>query len=223
MTSDKRLQELVLEELGYEPRVDAAHIGVTARDGVVTLSGHVSSYAEKLAAEEAARSVHGVKAIAEEIEVRLPWQKKTADDEIARRAVDILSWLGTLPADRIRVRVAHGVVTLEGEVDWQYEKQEAERAVHKLTGVVAVVNAIRIKPSRQMPDVVEVRRQIEAAFKRQADLEASQINVVASDGKLTLTGNVRARHERVIAETAAWAVPGVTAVDDRITIQPLIS
>src|SRR6516162_5924921 len=142
MSSDLELRQDVLDELEFEPSVNAAHIGVTANHGVVTLTGFVTSYAEKTAAERAARRVKGVRAIAEEIEVRLPSDTKRADDEIAARAVDILKWQVGVPADRIGVKVEKGVVTLTGEVDWQFQKTEAEYAVHKLTGVTHVANQI---------------------------------------------------------------------------------
>ena len=141
MSSDLQLRQDVFDELEFEPSVNAAHIGVTANHGVVTLTGFVTSYAEKTAAERAARRVKGVKAIAEEIEVRLPSDTKRGDDEIAARAVDILKWQVGLPADRISVKVEKGIVTLTGEVDWQFQKTEADHVVHKLSGVVGVLIA----------------------------------------------------------------------------------
>src|SRR5271169_2743295 len=142
MVSDLELQKDVLDELEFEPSVNAAHIGVIANKGVVTLTGFVMSYAEKLAAERAARRVKGVKAIAEEIEVRLPSGTRHADDEIAARAVNILKWQVGLPADRITVKVERGIVTLTGEVEWRFQKTDAEHVVHKLSGVVGIVNQI---------------------------------------------------------------------------------
>jgi osmotically-inducible protein OsmY len=133
MISDFQLRQDVLDELEFEPAVDAAHIGVSAHAGVVTLSGFVSSYAEKMAAENAVRRVKGVRAVAEEIEVRLPSDKKTTDDEIARRAVDILKWRVGIPAERIGITVEKGIVTLTGEVEWAFQRRDAEAAIHKLT------------------------------------------------------------------------------------------
>jgi osmotically-inducible protein OsmY len=147
MSSDLQLRQDVLDELEFEPSVNAAHIGVGANRGVITLTGFVTNYAEKAAAERAARRVKGVNAIAEEIEVRLPSDAKRSDDEIAARALDILKWQVGVPADRIRVKVEKGTVTLTGEVDWQFQKTDAEHVVHKLTGVASVVNQIRVAAS----------------------------------------------------------------------------
>jgi len=202
MSSDLQLQRDVLDELEFEPSVNAAHIGVTANRGVVTLTGFVTNYAEKTMAERAARRVKGVKAIAEEIEVRLPSDTKRADDEIAARAIDILKWQVGVPADRIKVKVEKGVVTLTGDVDWQFQKTEADHVVHKLNGVVDVLNQIRV------------------ASAIHAELKASRITVETEGGRVILKGRVRAWYERDIAERAAWSAPGVTEVQDRLTIEP---
>ena len=217
MSSDLQLRQDVLDELEFEPSVNAAHIGVTANHGVVTLTGFVTSYAEKTVAERAVRSVKGVKAIAEEIEVRLPSDTKRADDEIAARAVDILKWQVGVPADRIRVKVEKGVVTLTGEVDWQFQKTEADHVVHKLSGLVDVVNQIRVASPVH---AFEVKEKIEKALQRSAELEASRITVETEGGRVILKGKVHAWYERDIAERAAWSAPGVTEVQDRITIEP---
>jgi osmotically-inducible protein OsmY len=214
--SDLELQRHVVDELEWEPSVDAAHIGVTANKGVVTLTGFVASYAEKLAAERATRRVKGVKAIAEEIAVRLPSNTKQADDEIAARAIDILKWqVGWLPADRIAVKVEDGVVTLTGEVEWQFQKTDAEEAVHKLSGVVDVMNEIRIAAAAHAD---EVKEKIQKAMQRNAELEALSISVRTEGGRVVLSGKVRAWYERDLAEQAAWSAPGVTAVEDHLTI-----
>jgi len=217
MSSDLQLRQDVLDELEFEPSVNAAHIGVTANRGVVTLTGFVTSYAEKTAAERAARRVKGVKAIAEEIEVRLPSDTKRADDEIAARAIDILRWQVGFPADRIRVKVEKGVVTLSGEVDWQFQRTEADHVVHKLSGVVDVLNQIRVASSVH---AFEVKEKIEKALQRSAELEASRITVETEGGRVILKGKVHAWYERDIAERAAWSAPGVTEVQDRLTIEP---
>jgi osmotically-inducible protein OsmY len=218
MISEHQLRQDVLDELDFEPSINAAHIGVGVNAGVVTLSGFVSSYREKLAAERAARRVKGVKAIAEGIEVRLPSDKKTADDEIAGRAVDILKWRVGFPADRISVKVEKGLVSLTGEVDWQFQKTEAEAAVHHLTGIVGVVNLIQVRST--LHDT-EVKEKIQNALRRSAELDASRITVQAEGGgKVVLGGKVHAWYERDLAEQAAWAAPGVTAVVDRILIEP---
>ena len=217
MSSDLQLRQDVLDELEFEPSVNAAHIGVTANHGVITLTGFVTSYAEKTMAERAARRVKGVKAIAEEIEVRLPSDTKRADDEIAARAIDILKWQVGVPADRIRVKVEKGVVTLTGDVDWQFQKTEADHVVHKLSGVADVLNHIQVASPIH---AVEVKEKIEKALQRSAELEASRITVETEGGRVILKGRVRAWYERDIAERAAWSAPGVTEVQDRLTIEP---
>lgn len=214
--SDLQLRQDVLDELEFEPSLNAAHIGVAANNGVVTLSGFVTSYAEKAAAERATGRVKGVKAIAEEIEVRLPSDTKRADDEIAARAVDILRWQVGLPADRIGVKVEKGVVTLTGEVDWQFQKADAEYAVHKLTGVAQVANQIRVASPVHAS---EIREKIQKALQRSAEVEASRITVHTEGGRVILRGKVRAWYERDIAERAAWSAPGVTEVQDQLTIE----
>jgi osmotically-inducible protein OsmY len=215
--SDLQLQQDVLDELEFEPTLNAAHIGVTANRGVVALTGFVTSYAEKTTAERAARRVRGVKAIAQEIEVRLPSDTRRADDEIAARAVDILKWQVGVPADRIRVKVEKGIVTLSGEVDWQFQKTEADHVVHKLSGVTDVVNQIRVSSPIQ---AFEVKEKIQKALQRSAEIEASRITVETEGGRVVLSGKVRAWFERDLAERAAWSAPGVTEVQDRLTIEP---
>ena len=217
MNSDLQLRQDVLDELEFEPSVNAAHIGVTANHGVVTLTVFVRSYAEKTMAERAARRVKGVKAIAEEIEVRLPSDRKRADDEIAARAIEILKWQVGLPAERIRVKVEKGIVTLTGDVDWQFQRAEADHVVHKLSGVVGVLNQIRVTSPVH---AIEVKEKIEKALQRSAELEASRITVETEGGSVILKGKVHAWYERDIAERAAWSAPGVTEVLDRLTIQP---
>jgi len=214
--TDRQLQQAVIDTLKFEPSVDAAHIGVTAAAGVVTLTGYVESYAEKIAAEQAARHVRGVKAIAEEIQVRLPAMRKHADDEIAKRALDILKWNVAIPADRIQIKVEHGIVTLSGQVDWQYQKTRAEAEVRFLGGVVGVVNLIALKPSAK-PE--EVREKIKSALERAADVEAEFIDIDVDGGRVTLKGKVHSWSERNAAAHAAWSAPGVTYVADQLSIQ----
>ena len=215
MKTDEQLRADVLEELGWEPRVDAAHIGVTAKDGVVTLLGHVASFPEKYAAERAARRVRGVRAIAQEIEVHLPTHKKRADDEIAERALKILEWDSSVPSDRIQVKVERGYVTLTGEVDWNYQKAEVERVIRKLSGVTGIRNAIAVSPKVAEADV---RTRIRKALERDATLEASAITATIVGSTVVLTGKVHGFAERDAAERAAWSAPGVTKVEDHITV-----
>lgn len=212
---DISLREDILDELSFEPSLDAANIGVTVERGVVTLSGHVGSYAEKIAAEKAVQRVRGVRAVAEEIEVRYPNDKKLADDEIAQRALAIIGWDATVPDERIKVKVEKGWVTLSGEVQWQYQRSAAEQAVRKLSGVRGVTNLISV---RAPLDVGDIRSHIEGALKRSAEVEAHAIRVGVEGGKVTLEGRVNTWHERNVVERAAWAVPGVSAVEDRLSI-----
>jgi osmotically-inducible protein OsmY len=216
MIGDLEPRQDVLDELDFEPSVNAAHIGVTANKGVVTLTGFVSSFAEKAAAERAARRVKGVRAIAQEIEVRLASDTKHADDEVAARAIEILKWQVGFPADRIKVKVEKGIVTLTGEVDWQFQKADAEYAVHKLAGVIHVANQIRVSSPVHAS---EIKEKIQKALQRSADLEASRITVQTEGGRVVLSGKVRAWYERDLAERAAWSAPGVTEVQDRLTIE----
>jgi osmotically-inducible protein OsmY len=214
--SDLTLRQTVLDELEFEPSVDAAHIGVTVKDGVVTLSGHVSSYAEKVAAERAVRRVKGVQAIAQDIDVRYPEDQKTADDEIALRALNILRWSSVVPSGSVLVKVQDGWVTLSGQVNWQYQRSAAESQIRRLSGVKGVVNSIAIKPSVQPTDI---RRKIEDALKRNAEIQAQAIRISVEDGgRVGLEGNVHDWRERQVAENAAWSVPGVVRVDDRLHI-----
>lgn len=213
--SDGQLQSDVMAELAWEPSVDHADIGVSVVDGVVTLSGFVKSYPEKLAAEHAAKRVAGVKAIAEEIKVRLPSEPKSADHDIAKRIIDMFSWNVLVPEHGISVKVEHGWVTLTGAVDWFYQSEEARKAAGRVAGVIGVNNLIEVK---KLPVASNVKDRIVAAFKRQADLDAASVTVTTDGGKVRLGGKVKAWNERVIAERAAWAAPGVTAVEDRIVV-----
>lgn len=213
--NDMNLKKAIEEELEWEPSVSAEHIGVAVDDGIVTLTGHVRSYAEKLAAENATRRIKGVRGIAEDIEVRFLNDKKTADDQIAKRALDVIEWASTIPNDAVQVKVRNGVVTLTGNVDWFYQKDDADAAVHKLSGVRAVINDIKIK---QRPQAGDIKLKIESALKRNADLEAQSIKVSVNNGHVILDGKVKAWYERDLAERTAWSAPGVIAVEDRIQI-----
>lgn len=215
MSEDLKLQQRVIDELQFDPSVDVAHVGVTARNGVVTLTGHVETYREKFAAERAARRVKGVSAVAQEIEVRLPSDKKSADDEIAARALKLIEWDVALPKGAISVKVEHGNVTLVGEVDWAYQRAEAEYDMRKLSGVKAVINEVHVRPQVKPNDV---HAQIRGAFERAAELDANDVTVEVKDGKVFLGGRVKSWIEREEAERAAWSTPGVVAVEDNILI-----
>lgn len=212
---DSTLRQDILDELEFEPSIDANDIGVAVEDGIVTLSGHVASYAQKTAVQLAVERIKGVKGIADEIEVRYPGAAGTSDDEIAKRAVAMLKWSTMVPADTVRVRVEKGWVTLTGSLDWNYQKLGAAEALKGLHGVTGITNLIELRPRVSSPDV---KQHIENALRRNAEVEADGITVNVTGNKVTLSGNVRAWRERRIAEQAAWATPGVTAVDDRLTI-----
>jgi osmotically-inducible protein OsmY len=217
MNDDIRLRQDILNELEYEPSVDAANIGVIAEDGIVTLTGHVLSYTEKQAAIQAAQRIRGVRAIADDIEVRLPEHKKTADDEIASRVLKMLAWRASITEpNEIQVKVRKGLVTLSGMVDRHFQRSAAEKAVRELSGVTGIVNQLRLRPPPV--NVAEIRRGIEEAFKRSAEIEAENIEVDVSGGHVTLRGNVQNLRAQVMAERAAWSAPGVTAVEDHLSI-----
>jgi osmotically-inducible protein OsmY len=209
------LRRDVIDELKWEPSIDAAEIGVVAHNGVVTLTGAVKSYTEKLTAERVTKRIHGVKAIANDIEVRLPGTAERTDTDIAQVAVDALKWRTAVPADRIKVLVQNGWVTLEGNVEWQYQRDAAFEAVHHLIGVKGVANMITLKPR---VSATEVKSRIEAAFRRSAKLDAQKVQVETRDGKVMLHGNVQSLSEWQAAEKTAWSAPGVTEVENLIAV-----
>ena len=213
--TDLELRKAVESELNFEPSINAAEIGVAAKDGIITLSGNVPSYWEKMAAERAAARVSGVKAVVNEVEVHLPGSSERTDEDIARAALNALQWNVLIPSDRITVKVSKGWVTLEGMVDWQFQKTAAEKAVRKLIGVKGVIDLMELKPSVSKG---EVKAAIEGALKRLAEIDANKIKVETEDGKVVLSGTVRSWFEREEAERAAWAAPGVRTVEDRIAV-----
>jgi osmotically-inducible protein OsmY len=214
--NELKLRDDILDELAYEPIVDAAHIGVAVDQNVITLTGHVSSYAQKLAAVAAVRRVKGVHGIADEIEVVDPAQARTSDDELVKRAINVLSWDSVVPSEAIQATVHNGLVTLTGKVNWQYQKSSAERGIRRLSGVRGVINNIEIEPHARAENV---KGKIEAALKRHAEVEAREIRVsVRDDSEVLLEGKVQSWDEKVAVENAAWSAPGVKNVRDHLIV-----
>ena len=216
MKTDTQLHRDVADELAWEPSIRSPEIGIAVKDGVVTLSGSVESYAEKYAAERAAERVRGVMAVADDMLVKLPLSFKRSDTEVAHACVNALRWDIQVPDDKIKALVEEGWVTLEGEVEWQFQRQAAERAVRYLAGVRGVTNRVSVKP--KAASSFEVSQKIKDALRRSAEEDAEKISVEAKDGRVVLKGKVRSYAERAEAERAAWAAPGVMVVDDRIAI-----
>jgi len=215
--TDRELQEHVQKALDWEPSIDAADVGVSVDAGVVTLRGDVKSYGEKAAAERVALKVFGVKAVANDIDVRLSSGLKRTDTDIAQAALSALAWNTMVPKDKITIAVEDGWVSLSGQVDWEYQRASAARAIRDLTGVRGVSNAITVLPHASVADV---KSKIEAALKRNAEVDARRISVLVADGKVTLSGNVHSWFERNEVRQAAWAAPGVKEIDDHITVVP---
>jgi osmotically-inducible protein OsmY len=213
--TDTQIQTDVLSELKWEPRVKPNEIGVAVKDGVVMLTGTVDSYTKRWAAEEAAHRVRGVKAVANDIDVKLLKTDERSDADIAAAAVRALETDAFVPIDKLDVTVSKGWVTLKGEVEWQFQRQDAERVVRRLTGVKGVSNLITIK---LRPTPSELKRRIEDALVRTAQSDAQKITVEVDGSKVILKGTVRSWAEKDEAARQAWAAPGVTAVDNRITI-----
>lgn len=217
--TDEEIQRDVLEELKWDARVQPNEIGVSVRDGVVTLNGWVDSYTKKWAAERGAHRVRGVIAVANDAEIRLPSAAERTDSDIAAAAQRALEWDALVAMERIEVTVSHGWVSLKGDVEWQYQKTEAERAARRLSGVRGVTNLIVVRP-RVQPAPDELRRRIENGLVRSAETDAEQVQVTLEDSKVVLRGIVRSWAEKAEAERISWSAPGVRFVENRITVAP---
>jgi len=216
MKSDAQLKKDIQEELRFQPNIRETEIGVAVKEGVVTLTGFVDSYAQKLAAERAAENVSGVRAVAEDLKVKLPFSLQRSDTEIAQAGINALKWNVEVPDTRIKLRVEDGWVTMEGEVDWQFQKSSADECIRHLLGVKGVRNLIAVRQPKA--SAYEVSQRIQEAFKRSATIDSQKISVEAKDGRVVLKGTVRSWSERQDAEKAAYAAPGVALVDDFITV-----
>jgi osmotically-inducible protein OsmY len=216
MRTDQELHRDLVAEFNWQPSLRNEEIGVAVKDGVVTLSGDVTTYGKKFDAERAAERVYGVKAVAIDMNVKPPTLYAHSDSEIAHAALEAFKWDVDVPDDKIRLTVEDGRILLEGEAEFQYQRAAAERAVRYLAGVKSVSNLITLKPKKASP--TNVREKIKEAFKRSADVDSSRISIESIGGKVTLKGNVRSWAERRDAENAAWAAPGVMQVDDRLAV-----
>ena len=217
--TDEQIQRDVLEELNWDARVQPNEIGVAVKDGIVTLIGWVDSYTKKWAAEDAAKRVRGVKAVANDIEVRLPSSAERTDADIAAAALHALEWDAFVPVDKVEVTVSKGWLTLRGEVEWAFQKEDAERLVRRLAGARGVTNLIAVKPYAR-PLSSELKRKIEEALVRSAETDAQRITVEVQGNKVILHGKVRSWAERQEAERMAWSAPGVTEVENGVLIEP---
>ena len=215
MLNNLELQKKVLDALDWEPSLDAGRIGVAATAGVVTLTGQVSSYADRWTAERVVKQMAGVKGLANELEVKLPGDSRRTDTDLASAAVRALEWDVQVPHQKIKVRASDGWISLEGQVEWQYQREAAERAVRHLLGVRGVSNQLTLT-ARVTP--MDLKTRIEAAFKRTAELEARKIRVETKGSTVILDGTVHTWAERDEAERAVWAAPGVAVVEDHLAV-----
>ena len=215
MKADAQLQKDILAELKWDPVVNETDVGVIVKEGVVTLTGHLSSYAEKCAAERAAERVHGVKALAVELTVKLPSPNERTDAQIAAAAENAIEWNSLVPQDKVRPTVEHGWITLNGEVEWDYQRRAAEKSLRNLLGVTGVTNLVHVTPS---VSASQVDRKIHDALLRQADRESRKIDVSVAGSQVTLEGTVHSWAERVAAQGAAYAAPGVATVVNHLRI-----
>ena len=217
MRFDSEIERDVKDELQWDPDLDATDIAVSVKDGVVTLAGYVKSYTDKYEAEAAAKRVASVRAVANDLEVRLPSVDERPDPDIARDAVAAIKSQLPISSEHIKVVIKNGWVSLEGQVEWQYQRQTAEKAVRRIKGVKGVSNLIQLRPRAQPEDI---KRKIQEAFKRNAEVDANRIMVETNGSEVILKGTVRSWVEREEAERVAWSAPGVTKVEDRIAVSP---
>ncbi|MHB1277824.1 MAG: BON domain-containing protein [Bacteroidia bacterium] len=215
MILDATIKQNVLDELDWEPSIDAAKVGVTVQDGIVTLSGHVSTYAEKRAAEKAAMRVFGVKAVVEEIDVKITGTYIHSDQDIAQMALNNLKWSTNVPHEKIKLKVEDGWIKLEGEVDWNYQRDAAKNCIKNLAGVKGVSNLIQVKVSVEPQNI---KQKIKNAFERNASIDADRVNVNVEGHRVVLSGTVQSWSEKRQAEEATWSAPGVTQVVDNLKL-----
>ncbi len=216
MKSDFQIQKDVMDEIKWEPYLNASEIGVSVKNGIVTLSGMVDTYSKKISAEKAAARVAGVKAVAEDIQVGISPSFKKTDAEIAEAVLNTLKWHNAVQQEKIKIKVEDGIVRLDGEVEWEYQRSNARSAVEHLNGVRSVINSIRLKPAATASNV---QQKINAAFLRSATIDAGKITAAVHSGEVTLHGKVRSMAEKQDAEIAAWNAPGVVSVDSMIEIE----
>jgi osmotically-inducible protein OsmY len=219
MRTDAEIQKDVIDELRFDPSLQDDDVAVAVRDGVVTLAGNVKSYLDKWHAERVASRVKGVRAIANDLDVKLPSSSERPDPDLARAIVDALRWHVSVPSDRIRVKVEKGWVTLEGDVDWYFQREATERAVRAITGVRGVTNLILVNAT---PAPQDVKQKIKEALERGAHFDADRIQVAVEGHKAILRGTVRSYAERRDAERAALNAPGITDVENRLTVDPSV-
>jgi len=215
MQTDSDIQKNVMEELKWEPFLKASEIGVAVKNGIVTLSGTVDMYSKKMSAEKAAKRVAGVKAVAEEIQVKLSSGTKKNDTEIAEAVLNALKWHSAVQEDKIKVKVENGWVTLDGEAEWEFQRRSAKTSVENLLGVAGITNNIKIKPSLSAADI---KNKITSAFHRSATVDSGKVDVTVTGSKVVLSGNVRSYSEKKDAEDAAWLAPGVISVENNLDV-----